>query len=436
MLAHKSIVLVYFYSLLAVAVSAWIGVSVQDLLRLPVVNARLIDVVLVVNFGISAVAFWNYWIGGARATHRKLDLLQKLIILYLLFETVQLARTLGAIDVQAQASYFVATLCMLIILYFSIEDVTPGVHEFVLWASFTGACTVIIIVAMQLFGLATGFAYSGQWERVEFDVLGGKETISNSVLIPLVLTHSVIVHELQLSGVKKVVYRIAFAALFINLVFVVVRGLLAMWAAVLFFFVPFARKRSVKSLTRTVVSIVVIGGLTFLFLGDTLTTLGYNPLVKLQETFGYATDVDNPGWDKGRGFAQAAALSVWLDHFWLGTGYDEVSNIVDVDISPHNGLITSLFHRGVLGTAILFSIILMCFGRSIKLWKQSRDLAVREQLLNRSLVFVAWLWLIPFITQDMLWERYSLSIQFIYFGIIVGLERYYRTNVSTAGAGR
>jgi hypothetical protein len=228
------------------------------------------------------------------------------------------------------------------------------------------------------------------------------------------------------------VYRIALAALLVNLVLTVARGLLAMWVAVFLVFIPLVRGRSAKALTRSLIPITLVVLITFLFLGDTLTALGYNPLVKLQETFGYTTDVENPGWDKGRALAQAVALSVWLDHEWVGVGYDELNSFIDVGMAPHNGLVTSLFHRGVLGTAILFSIILICYGKSLSLWRWSRKLPIKDKLLNRSLVFIAWMWWIPLLTQEMLWERYSLSVQFIYFGIIVGLERYYRNHKEAA----
>ena len=425
MIAQRSIVIVYLYSLLAVALSAWFGVSVQGLLRLPVVNVRLIDVVILVNVVIAAATFWNYWIGGSRGMHNKLSPLQRIIVAYIAFESIQLIRTLGDIDVQSQISYFIATLCLLIILNFTTQEVTPKVHDFISWTSFLGAFALIGMVGLQLIGLAKGFAYSGQWERVEFDVVAGKETISVSVIIPLVLIHSIIIRELDLSPVKRLVYRVALASLLINLVLAVHRGLLAVWVLVLFVYVPFSRKRSSASFSRTLISVAMVGMLTTFFLGDTLTSLGYDPILKVKETLGYTTDIDRPGWDKGRGFAQAAALSVWLDHVWLGVGYSELDKFVDVNIASHNGLVTSLFHRGIIGTALLFSVFIVCYSKSIHLWKVSRSLPHGDRAINQSLVFVSWLWLIPFFTQEMLWERYSLSIQCIYFGIIVALDEFY-----------
>ena len=126
---------------------------------------------------------------------------------------------------------------------------------------------------------------------------------------------------------------------------------------------------------------------------------------------------------------QAVALSVWKEHFWLGVGYDELPSYASVPTSAHNGLITSLFHGGVIGTTLLMSILGVCYYRSLMLWWTSKSLATGKRLLNQSLVFAAWLWIVPFLTQEILLEKHAQSIQYLLLGSIVALDRYYRRRI-------
>ena len=428
----KAIMLVYLFSLCAVAVSAWQGINVQSLLRVPLVGVRWIDVAILFVTVLAGWEFWKLSIGGREGSKGHITSLQMLIVTFVCFEVFQLIRSFGVIESQSQFSLFSASLSVSVLLLLSCVDISPQVHSLLLKFSFYGSYVLIFTVLMQVLGLSEGFAFRGQEDRVEFDIPGARETVYAVVLIPLVLLHGLISSSVKQATSKVFLYKIAIAALFINVILEIHRGLMAMWAAILIFFLPTLQGSSSRIFGRTALTTSLALILTLILLGGTLRDLGYDPITKLTSTFYSATDIEREHWDRGRMISYAAATSVWLDHLWLGVGYDFLYNYFPVAMSPHNLFVTSLFHGGVIGTTILVSILWLCYVASIKLWRRSKNLPIKERLLNQTLVFTSWVWIIPLLTQEATLEKYSLSIQYIYFGIIVGLNRYYEKQSQNA----
>jgi O-antigen ligase len=154
-----------------------------------------------------------------------------------------------------------------------------------------------------------------------------------------------------------------------------------------------------------------------------LANKGYDPLTRIMQTATYATDIKNPDWDKGRSISQGIAIKAWEKNIWFGAGYDELFHygLPEEVATAHNGIITSLFHRGIVGTTLLLLIFFMTYKNAIKLWRISMLKKTYEYDLYKLLILVAFLWLIPFMTQEALWEKYSFCIQLMYLGIITNI---------------
>lgn len=426
----KILVFVYLASLLSIPVAVWMGIDIQILLRIPGMNIRWMDVVIATTMLVSGAAFLKSLSDYPYSERRGSGLLSGLIVLFIGFEFVQLVRTYGAIDLNAQISLFLAFGTVAVLLWFALHDVDETIHQLILVLSLGGACVLTIRVGTEIAGFGLGFLQRTTWDRASLIVLGSQETISDIVIVTIVLLHATVSRRLSLGRWKIAVYAVAMGALFIDLVLLVHRGVLIVWASVLFVFAPLTAGWSPLHQLRTLFSVGLVLVLTLFLFGDTLTSLGYSPIDTLKRTVGYATDVDNPNWDKGRAAVLSVAISVWLDNIWFGVGYDEVQRYAgSAHVSPHNALITSLFHRGLVGTVLFLSIIAICYWKSVSLWKLSGLLPDRQRILNRCLVFAAWLYLVPFLTQEIVLDKYSQSIQYLVFGTIVSLDRHYRKQV-------
>jgi len=150
---------------------------------------------------------------------------------------------------------------------------------------------------------------------------------------------------------------------------------------------------------------------------------GYDPVEKITQTVEFAADVDNPGWDKGRSVSRSFALSAWERNLWTGVGYDVLFHwgLPEEVATAHNFVITSLFHRGIIGTAMYLLILLLLFKNAIWLWLLlGKDNSYQNDMF-KLLVIASFFWLIPFWNQEVIWEKYSLSIQFLYLGLITNI---------------
>jgi len=110
----------------------------------------------------------------------------------------------------------------------------------------------------------------------------------------------------------------------------------------------------------------------------------------------------------------------------LGVGYDDLHHYglpEDIVGAAHNFVIDCLFHNGLVGTVIYLLIIILLYVNAARFWKLLKKEKGDENDLYKLLVVVSFFWLIPFWTQEIMWEKYSLSIQFMYFGLIANLYR-------------
>jgi O-antigen ligase len=162
----------------------------------------------------------------------------------------------------------------------------------------------------------------------------------------------------------------------------------------------------------------------YVVFGNKLREKGYDPIEKITQTAEFAADVNNPNWEKGRSIPRGYAIASWEKNVWTGVGYDVLyhhGSPSEVG-TAHNFVITSLFHRGVVGTAIYLIILIGLFANSMRLWFKSRRESGYENDLVKLLIIASFFWIVPFWNQEVIWEKYSLSIQFLYFGLITNIR--------------
>jgi O-antigen ligase len=191
----------------------------------------------------------------------------------------------------------------------------------------------------------------------------------------------------------------------------------------------------VLKIVGSMAGIFVLVGVGYLLFGSTLASKGYDPIAKIMETAAFTADVSNPEWDKGRSISQGYAIAAWKKNFWLGAGYDELLHygLPQEIATAHNGFITSLFHRGVLGTTLLILIFVILFKTAVGLWRICKRGGTEDDDMAKLLVMSAFFWIIPFLTQEALWEKYSMSVQYVYLGLITNLykqKKAYRSGLA------
>lgn len=412
----------FIYTLLMVRISASIGFDLQSLIRVPVFGIKFIDV------AIGAIAI-SVLISLTRSRHgqQKSDPLKLLIVAFIFSELVQLMRTFSQRDVASQLAWFSASLAILIILYLSEGRITPDRHRVLLGMTFAYAILLLFFALLfPLDSVEIRVTQTGGGVRQSFLVPGMKESLSLVTIVPIVLLHSFFSMKLRQPLWKVLVYLSMLVYLFISLVAAWHRGLFATWFIVIVFVVFQGSRISFSGVTRRVLKTALVFGVIIL-IGFSVSE-GYftNSASTIQKLARYTVSVDQQGWDKGRFYVQAMAIQKWEQKPWFGYGYEDLQRYMPVRASAaHNYFVTSLFQRGIVGTLLISSIFFICYARSIKLWRLSRHLEPREALLNKILVLAAWLWIIPLMTQEVMWERYSTSLQYVYFGFIVGLVNYY-----------
>jgi len=255
--------------------------------------------------------------------------------------------------------------------------------------------------------------------RVAIEVDGAKETVSKVVLTPFVYIFNLYFVRNESSLLKKIIYVISIFLIYATLVITNDRGQLVTIILLSIAFISMFSSTSHQIVTRFF-GIFVLFLVFYLVVGSVLANKGYDPIQKLIHTIEFSMDTKNPEWDKGRSIPREFALDVWRRHLWLGVGYDDLYHQgLDSTISTsHNFIITSLFHRGIIGTIIYLLILSILYLNSIKLWYLLKKDKNYQNDMLKMLIVVSAFWLIPFWTQEMIWEKYSLSVQFIYFGLL------------------
>lgn len=419
---YKFTMYVYLYSLLAFTLASVNKLNVQNFLRVPLINIRLIDMAIAL---IVCLTILDYLKRPFKKDYKWIFIIHLFILFYIILDGVLFVKTMGITDINTQFAWLAATFSIVAIIYLSKRKILFNIHSTLIDFASWGAVVITIITIAKLLALISGTAVIGDSGRVGLEVIGSKGIVSDTVLIPLVMAYGLFAFQLNLSKWKKVIFYISLVAIFIDLIMSFHRGFMfTVLMAILFFSI----QSSKTSITTKLKSIFIISSILLVLIigfSKVLDSLGYNPVKKITEVTNYAVDVENPAWSKGRYYVQSRILRTWLNKPWLGWGYDDVTKRAKVPSFSHNFLVTSLFYRGIIGTILLSIILMICFLNSIKLWKISSKLPYKEKILNRILVFVTMMWLIPLLTQEALTERYSATIQFIYFGIIIGLVNHY-----------
>ncbi|HET8963046.1 MAG TPA: O-antigen ligase family protein, partial [Chitinophagales bacterium] len=209
------------------------------------------------------------------------------------------------------------------------------------------------------------------------------------------------------------------ASILITLVFTFHRGELFTIASITIIYIV-AFSRNAVQLFSKLLGIVFLVLLFLILFRDSLHEKGYDPVEKISEIAEFSIDVNNPDWEKGRNIPIEYAISAWKENIVIGVGYNDLYHfgLPKTMAAAHNFIIASLFQRGIIGTTIYLLTLGILFGNAISLWfLLSKEKSLQNDMF-RILIVVAFFWLVPAMTQDVIWEKYSLSVQFLYLGII------------------
>jgi len=407
--------MVYLISVVSSSIANSIDIDVQNLYRVPFFNIRWIDIaILTILFSL----FYNLF--STRRRLKNTGFIVFLCFFYLIFETLQLIRSWSLTDTTAQISHFLCTLSLFIIIDLStfpikIDKIVSFLKKFAIW----GACAIIISNFYLLYSFASGhIIYTDSDIRVALEVVGSKEIVSSWVLTPFVFAFGIYFSQRSDSFWEKLLFICAIFSILGSTVITYFRGTLFMILIISAYFLISSLK-SKQNILR-LASMLLLIGFGYLFFGGVLAKKGYDPINRIFETVEFAADINNPEWDKGRNVSREYAIDAWKKNLWIGAGYDDLYNYeLPEDVATaHNGVITSLFHRGIIGTVILMSILILLFKYAINLWFSLNKNKSEQSDMLRLLVLVSFLWIITFIFQEVLWEKYSLSIEYIYLGLI------------------
>jgi len=414
--------IVYLFSVVSSSIANSIDADVQNIYRIPFLNVRWIDIAILI---ILISFFYNLFLIVRRLKNTGFIIL--LCFIYIIFESFQLYRTWGLIDAASQMSHFLCTVSLFIVIDLStyvllIDSIILFLKRLAIWS----AIAIIISNLYLLYSFLSGHVtYTDSDIRVGLEVAGSKEFVSSWVLTPFVYAFGL--YFIQKSGRfwEKLLFLIAIFSIYGALVITYFRGTLVMLLIITIYFI-FSSSNAKQSLLKMggLLLFIVLG---YLFFGGVLTKKGYDPVKKVVEIVEFTTDTENPDWDKGRSFSQEYAIEAWQKNPLIGAGYNDLSNygLPDNMATAHNGVITSLFHRGIIGTFILMLILILLFKYAIVLWFVLRRQTTFQSDMIKLLILVSVLWIITFLTQEILWEKYSLSIEYMYLGLILNCYKQY-----------
>ncbi len=254
--------------------------------------------------------------------------------------------------------------------------------------------------------------------RVGLQVIGSKESIYTYGLVNIVYAFGIYYIQKNINLWQKLILIVAILSVYISLVYAFRRGTLVSLGIITIYSI-ISSKKAKQGIVTLIGLFIMLGG-CYLIFGDILRQKGYDPIEKITETAQFATDIHNPDWDKGRFRSQEIALNAWKKNIWAGAGYDELYHYgLPEDVATaHNGIITSLFQGGIIGTLLMLSITLYFYINSFKLWNILIRVKSYEREVIKLLIVISVLWIIPFMTEEQLREKYSLSIQFLYLGLL------------------
>ncbi len=419
MAKYKFLAIVYLFSVSATAISSLSGLDIQSLYRVPFTSFRWIDISIVAIIG----SFF-YSLTTRSDVVSKSGLIVSLCFIYLVFETFQLLKSWQLNDKQSQISWFICTLNFFILIDLAFFEIDKGkVIRFLKVLALCGAVALIITNMATFYSFLKGQALIYDYSlRVLLDVEGQKESIYTTVLLSFVYTSSLyfVQHESKL--LEKGLFLTAILSIYLSLITSFSRGDLATIVLIsIIYVIVFSRKVTQAILKVSALTIMLV--VFYLMFGGVLREKGYDPIEKISQTVEFATDVDNPAWDNGRSLSRSYALDAWERNLWTGVGYDVLFHwgLPEAIGTAHNFIITSLFQRGIIGTSIYILILLVLFNNSVRLWLLLGTEESAENDVIKLLIIASFFWLIPFWNQEVIWEKYSLSIQFMYLGLITNI---------------
>lgn len=425
---YRFLFLVYLIALLSYGIANYIGADVQEFYRIPFLSVKWIDIAI-----ITIIAGFFYKATRSKERIRQGGFLIFLIAVYLLFETIQLYRTWGWNDAQSQISHYLCTLSLFIIIDLStytipVQRIVPFLKGFAIF----GAFVLLFSNLYLLYSFIKGNVVLEDLDiRVALEVKGSKETVYPAVLVPYVYAYGL--YFLQQKNIKPIIKMLFIAAMisiFVSIIITFHRGTFMTVLGISLYFL-FASGKGLNILKKAF-TMLAIFMVCYMLFGSLLAKKGYDPVQKIAEVAKFTTDTSDPEWDKGRSLSQAYAIAAWEQSPWLGYGYDELFNhgLPEDIATAHNGVLTSLFHRGIVGTIILMWILVLLYKNVFGLWRRiNKEPRSYTNDMMKLLALVSLFWLIPFMTQEALWEKFSFCIQMLYFGLIIN---YYRQLKQTA----
>lgn len=430
---YRFLFAVYLIALLSYGIANYIGADVQSFYRVPFLSVKWIDIAIVATIA-------GFFIKATRSIDRirQGGFLTFLIALYLLFETVQLYRTWGLNDAPSQISHYLCTLSLFIIIDLSTYTIPQKkIVSFLRGFAIFGAFVLLFSNLYLLYSFVTGNVVLEDLDiRVALEVKGSKETVYPAVLTPYVYAYGL--YFLQQKSVRpmiKMLFIAAMISIFAAIVITFHRGTFITVLAITLYFL-FASGKGLNMLKKVAVVFTVLSVCYMLF-GSILAKKGYDPVEKIAEVAKFTTDTKDEHWDKGRSLSQAYAIAAWEQQPWFGYGYDELFNhgLPENVATAHNGVLTSLFHRGIVGTTILMWILVLLFKSSVRLWRRiNKEPKSYQNDMIKLLVLTSFFWIIPFMTQEALWEKFSFCIQMMYFGLIINCYRQMTQPVNVPAA--
>lgn len=428
---YKVFTIIYLLSVVSSPIANLLGTDVQNFYRIPFLNIRWIDIAIIyIAFCFIRSMFVSLPILSGN------KFLITLLIVYLIFEFIQFVRTWGETDPGWQVSGILCTINIFILIDLAIFQLNrKDVIDFLKFFAFWGTITLTLSNAYLFYSFISGNTVLTDLDiRVAIDVIGAKETVSTVVLLPFVYLSNLYFINKKEKPKIKLLHIISVFSIFISLVIRFHRGnLITVIFLTLIYFAFFSNKPS-QSLKRAagLITLIIIGYLIF---GRILNQKGYNPIDKISQLAEFTVNTKSAGWDKGRDIPIKYALDAWKNHLWIGVGYVDLYKfgLPEEMGAVHNFVVASLFYRGIIGTTIYLLIISLLYMNCFKYWIILKRKPFENNLL-KILVVTSFFWIIPFWTQDIMFERYSLSIQFIYFGLIINLcsqkKYYFKTSIN------
>jgi hypothetical protein len=424
-LKYKFLAFVYLISVLSSSIANSIDIDVQAVYRVPAFGIRWIDLAIIFVISDFCIEMNNKYATRLNGS----SVLVALCFVFLSFELFQLIRSWQMADTSWQIAGFLCTLSIFTVIDLATFRVPPEViFSFLRRYAFWGAIVMAISNAYLFYAFLNGKVLvensDSDINRVSIDIINSKETVYTYVLTPFVYAFSLHFLTVKSKVSEKIIYSGAIVSILAAQVYLFERGTLFMLTCITCYFI-FALNKKKKGLIVAIAGLSMVIAIAYFSFADVLREKGYDPVEKLVGAAEFAADVNNPEWDKGRHIPREYALSAWEDHRWIGVGYDELHNYgLPAGINTaHNFVITSLFHRGVIGTFLYLLILFILFNNGFQLWKILRREKTEENELIKLLIIVAFCWLVTFWTQEAHWEKYSLSVEFLYLGLITNYFR-------------